>query len=779
MSKMGWAVGIATGVAITFAAWLVGGWGGESTVRVVDDLGLVGFAVFAAVCAGLAARSARDRQRAAWICLTVGLAGWALGEAIWAYYQLVLGMEESPFPSVADVAYLLFPVGACLALVLFPSGYSGQSRTRLLLDGLIIAGALFEICWVIVLQDVYEAGAASRFALGVSMAYPVTDIVVVAVALLVLVRARTGQRMTLALLTLGSVLNSVSDSAFVYLIAQDAYDSGNVIDVGWVASLLVLSMAALVSRQAAHVEKEQKAAVPSRASMWLPYLPLVPATVVCGPKFMPTAGLGPIVVTTLFLVMAVLLRQFCVVGENRRLLKMVSDQAFRDPLTGLANRALFHDRLTHAMQIHQRDRQPVVVLSLDLDDFKLVNDSLGHPAGDALLVLAAERLLGCVRTGDTVARLGGDEFAILMEGMTELSRLVAHRVMQAFDEPFIIDGHDLLLRPSVGLAVALADDVDISADVLLKQVDVAMYSAKRSRTGGVHTFSPDMQLIDPREAKGTGRRNGAGAVRLLGQLRHAIDHDGLSVVYQPKFDLRSGEIAGVEALVRWPHPELGMLGPDQFLPLVRQHGLMRAVTELVLARALDDAADWKARGLGVPVAINLFAPTLGSLDLPTKIADALAARGLGPGDLTVEITEDLFLDDFDRSRTVLERLRAHGVRIAIDDFGSGYSALCYLRDLPIDELKLDKQFIAPILMDAKARAVVRAVVDLAHVLGVTTVAEGVENADTASRLREYGCDVVQGFHYSPPVGAEDILELLSEAVELPWGRRVPVSARSS
>jgi EAL domain-containing protein (putative c-di-GMP-specific phosphodiesterase class I) len=323
--------------------------------------------------------------------------------------------------------------------------------------------------------------------------------------------------------------------------------------------------------------------------------------------------------------------------------------------------------------------------------------------------------------------------------------------------------------------VATADDLDTSAEVLLKQADVAMYSAKRSRTGGVHTFSPDMHLIDTRDTNASGGHNGAGAVRLLGQLRHAIDHVDLSVVYQPKFNLRSQEIVGVEALVRWPHPELGLLAPEGFLPLVRQHGLMRALTDLVLARALDDAAHWKARGVGVPVAVNLFAPSLRNLGLPDKIAQALAERGLDPGDLTVEITEDLFLDDIDRTRTVLHRLRAHGIRIAIDDFGSGYSALCYLRELPIDELKLDKKFIAPVLVDRRASAVVRAVIDLAHVLGMTSVAEGVENAETALKLREYGCEVVQGFHYSPPVSAEEILELLLVDRGLAMSRPEPAS----
>jgi diguanylate cyclase (GGDEF)-like protein len=777
VSAIAWVTGLATATAVGLAAWLIGGWGGESTAHLGGTLGLLSFAVFAAICAALAALSAQGRQRMAWICLTIGLVGWVAGDVISDYYELVL-QQDSPFPSLADAGYLMFPVGACLALVLFPTGYSRQSRARLVLDGLIIAGALFEVSWVILLEDVYEAGGESAFALGVSLAYPVSDIVVVTVALLVLGRAQTRQRTTLILLLAGNVLNALSDSAFLFLTDNEASNGGRLMDIGWLAALLALSSAALVSLQAPHSD-DQEAEVPSRVSMWMPYPPLALAVLVCLPKFMPVPGMGPLLVTSALLVVVVLARQFIVVSQNRRLLAMVADQALRDPLTGLANRALFNDRLTHAMQLHQRDNQSVAVLSLDLDDFKLVNDSLGHPAGDALLVLAAERILGCVRTGDTVARLGGDEFAVLMEGQAEHSRLVAHRVVHVFDKPIPIEGHDLLLRPSVGLAVASADEPDISADELLKQADIAMYAAKRSRIGGVHTFTPDMHLIDPselgaaRDLSGSKARDGAIAVRLLGQLRHAIDNLDLSLVYQPKFDLRDDKIVGVEALVRWPHPERGLLGPDHFLPMVREHGLMRSVTELVFAQALDDAAHWQSRGVSMPIAVNVFAPSLGDLDLPSRIVRLLADRDLSADALTIEITEDLLLDNMDRTRMVLDSMRGHGMRVAIDDFGSGYSALRYLRDLPIDEVKLDRQFIGPILVDPRAAAIVEAVIDLAHVLGVTTVAEGVENGATAAKLREYGCEVAQGYYYSPPLAAPDLIELLLSTTS------APAAARSS
>ncbi|OBA91958.1 hypothetical protein A5662_21505 [Mycobacteriaceae bacterium 1482268.1] len=753
---------VAVTVGVAYAGILIQQGGDSPQSETVAQFGLFAFAAFATLCSARAAWRAQGRQRRSWACLTVGLTGWALGEAIWIFYDHVL--HQVAFPSFADASYLLFPIGTGFAIALFPTGYSGQLRTRYVLDGVIVAGALFEISWVLLLRDAFEAGGTSALALGLALAYPIADIAIITTAILALARARPWARTTLAMLTGGMVLMASSDSAFAYLAAHNAYYSGHVIDIGWVAAFLTFGAAALMHRQAPETETARPHA-PSRFSMWLPYIPVALAALVCIRAYFPTAGLGPIFISSTVLMAAVMARQFVVVRQNQHLLKMVADQALRDTLTGLANRDLFNDRLMHAVQLHENDSQSVAVLSMDLDDFKLVNDSLGHPAGDALLTQAAERLLGCVRTSDTVARVGGDEFAVLMEGLPELSRLVAHRVVAAFEEPFLIDGQQLLIRPSVGLAVASAANPDLSADLLLKQADVAMYSAKRSKAGGLHTFTPDMALADlndielPTDSSESAERG--AAVRLLGELRHAIDHGDLTVFYQPKFDLRSGGVVGVEALVRWPHPKRGLLGPAHFLPLVRKRGLMRAVTDLVLTQALDDAAEWHSMGVGVPLAVNVFAPSLGDLDLPTHIASALAMRGLSPEDLTIEITEDFLLDNIDRTRSVLERLRQRGIRIAIDDFGSGYSALWYLRELAIDEVKLDRHFIAPVLVDSRAAAVVRAVVDLAHVLGVTTVAEGVENAETAERLREFGCEVAQGYYYSPPVSAAAMMNMLA------------------
>lgn len=758
--------------AVLLSAWMTVSWVDATTVTVSSNASSVLFAVFATVCAARAAVHATGRKRVAWLSIGIGVGGWVAGSLVWAYLELAT--DVPPFPSLADVGYLMFPVGACIGLAVYPVGHVGHSRTRLVLDGLIAAAALFQISWVVVLRAAYEADDANRFAFGLSLAYPVCDLIVITVAVLVHTRARAGQRRTMTLLTLGVVVMALSDSAFVYLTAAGDYEyrPGRLVDVGYLVGLLFIGVAALVAVDEPSTESSTLR-VPSRWALCLPYVPIAIAAAVCAPTNLHQPGMAALFFPTVVLVVAVLLRQFFVVRENRGLLHLVAEQALRDPLTGLANRALFNDRLSHAMQLHERDRQPVAVLSLDLDDFKLVNDNLGHPAGDQLLVLAAQRILGCVRAGDTVARVGGDEFAVLLEGRTEHSRQVARRLMASFDEQFVIDGHDLLLRPSIGLAVATGDDTHVSADALLKHADMAMYSAKRSRTGGVHTFDPETTRSRP---AGTGKVGNAGTstVRLLGQLRNTIDHGGLSLVYQPKFGLCDGEFVGVEALVRWPHPERGLLGPDQFLPLVREYGLMRSLTDLVIERSLDDVAQWAADGFRVPMAVNMFAPSLCDPDLPDRIKRSLDERDLDPDLLTIEITEDLLLDDVDGTRQVLDALRERGTRVAIDDFGSGYSALGYLCELPIDEVKLDRQFIAPILDDTRAATVVRAVVGLAHDLGMTVVAEGVENEATATMLRDYGCDVAQGFHFSRPLTAAQLCNLLRGLRS-----REPASSRSS
>jgi len=698
--------------------------------------------------------------------MTVGLVGLELSAIAVVYHRFLRGSVHTLYPMSGMIGFLAFPVVACVAFVVFPAGYPGLARLRMVLDAAIVAGALFVVAWVTLLRDVYSSTGVSGVDQFITIACPASGVVTVTLTLLALVRAPTRWRPSMTLMAMGLTLIAASGSAYVYLFARHIYLWDSPLGLGWPAGLVLVGSAALTSPpDPPETSPERSALLSVPAPMWLPYIPLVIAGGLELTRFGSCLASDPALGAAPWLISAVLARQFLVIAENRRLLHSASDRALRDPLTNLANRELFHDRLQHAIQLLHRDQRSIAVLSMDLDDFKLVNDNLGHTVGDALLVQAGQRLLSCARTGDTVARIGGDEFAVLIEDAGENAHLIVYQIMEAFERPFNTDGEVIFMRPSAGLAVAGLDDPELRAADLLKHADVAMYSAKRHGSG-LQTFSPDMHL---RGDEGPGfpaagvqpSRRGLVEVRLLSDLRQAISHRALTVLYQPKVDLRGTEVVGAEALVRWPHPVFGLVRPQQFLPLVRQHGLMRTFTDVVLDQALSDAAQWLRRGINVPVAVNLFPPLVGDLNLPGRIFDALARHEL-PGDsLIVEITEDMLLDNIDRTRDVLQALRERSVHIALDDFGSGYSALTYLRKLPIDEVKVDYDLIGHVLTDPRAQAIVRAVIDLSHALNVTTVAEGVENAETAEWLRDRGCEVAQGIYYSPPIAAPAMMELIA------------------
>lgn len=767
---------------LVFAAWLTAGWGGEKVLQRVSDGGALLFGAAAVVSTAAAARRHRGRQRQAWSVLTVGLICWVIGDAIWAYEELVVDTDLAPFPSLADAGYLLFPVAACVSLTLFPVGYAGQYRIRALFDGVIVAGSLFVLSWSTGLDQLVSASAEPVSSFGVSIAYPLTDLVMLTTAVLVLTRARVGHRAPFVLLAAGMSAIAVADSAFVYLMADDEYSSAHPVNTGYAAGMLLLAVAGLVSRDVLPDER-RPAQVPPWLALWLPYVPL-PIALVVGVAYTVNGRHSlPVLIVGVLLITTVLIRQFLVLAENRRLLAEVAHQALRDPLTGLANRALFLDRLRHAVGLQLRDGRRVAVLSLDLDDFKLVNDSLGHAAGDSLLQSVAVRLIGCVREEDTIARLGGDEFAILLEAGSESPRAVAERICAVFQTPFLLDGLSWTMQPSVGVAAgpyptgSTPESTHEAAETLLKNADLAMYAAKRSETG-LQEFTPDMRLIDRDEVDPARLRKAVDVARvspsgeLFAQLRRAIEHGELTLVYQPKFSLSTGQITGVEALVRWPHPHRGLLLPNNFLPVARDNGLMGALTDLVLTRAADDAARWSADGRQISFAVNLFPPSLTDPDLVPGILQVLHQRGLPGGLLTVEITEEIRLNNLSRTRGVLKQLQDNAVRIALDDFGSGYSSLSYLGELGVDELKLDRAFVAPVLHSPSAQVIVRSAITMAHSLGMTCVAEGVEDAETTRLLGIYGCDMIQGNYCSPPVSAADVpllpaIDLVGAALPTP------------
>jgi len=757
---------VPTAAFLVFAAvWLLDRWGVLSASTGLHVAGGLGFPGFAAVSAAIAARRGRGRQRQAWLVMTFGLVALVFGAMAVVYHRFFLGNDLTLYPPTAMIAFLLFPTVACVALLIFPSGYSGVARFRMLLDGAIVGASLFVVAWMTLLRDAYPTAGVSRLDEFLSIASPIGGVVTVTVAVLSLARANAYWRQTFTVLTLGLSVMAAAGGAYVFLLARHIYLFDTSLGLAWPAGLVLLGIAALDCPTGPPETSPQQPGSSAPVSLWLPYIPLAVAGGLEVVQLRESLVSDPALAAAPWLVIAVLARQFMVVAENRRLAHSMSDQALRDPLTNLGNRVLFLDRLDHAIQLYHRDQRSVAVLSMDIDDFTLINDNLGQAAGDALLVQAAQRLLSCVRSGDTVARLGGDEFAVLIEDAGENAHLIVYQIMEAFERPFSADGEVIFMRLTAGLAVAGPNDPDLPVAELLKHADSALASAKQLG-GGLQTFSTDTVNRDNGAPCLSApdihlSRGGLVEVRLLSDLRQAISHRALTVLYQPKVDLQTTHVVGAEALARWPHPIFGMVLPHQFLPLVRQHGLMRTFTDLILDQALSDAARWRRRGIAVPVAVNLFPPLVGDINLPGHIFDALERHEL-PGDsLIVEITEDLLLDDIERTRGVLEALRENSIQVALDDFGSGYSALTYLCKLPIDEVKVDYDLIGHVLTDPRAEAIVRAVIDLSHALNVTTVAEGVENAETATWLRDRGCEVGQGILYSPPITGQAVMELLS------------------
>jgi diguanylate cyclase (GGDEF)-like protein len=423
--------------------------------------------------------------------------------------------------------------------------------------------------------------------------------------------------------------------------------------------------------------------------------------------------------------------------------------ALHDPLTDLPNRSLFHDRAGQAIRSAQRSRAAVALMILDLDRFKEINDTLGHHNGDLLLKQIGPRLRAALRDSDSIARLGGDEFGVLLPQIDDGNDAVAvaEKIRQALREPVALNGITLDLAATVGIAVYPDHGDDV--ETLLQRADVAMYLAKEDHSG-CELYLPERDEYSP------------ARLALVGELRRAIDGGELVLHYQPKVELRSGRVAGVEALVRWEHPERGLLFPDEFVPLAERTGLIRELTLVVLEAALSQLRAWQDDGLRLSVSVNLSARDLLDLELPETVERLLREHDLPADRLELEITESVILADPMRARLVLNRLSEMGVELAIDDFGSGYSSLAYLKRLPVKQIKIDRSFVMNMEQDENDAVIVRSTIDLGRNLGLMVVAEGVESEAIWSDLARLECDLAQGYYLSRPVAGQALADWVSE-----------------
>ena len=714
---------------------------------VFGDLTQLAAALAAGACCARTARRTTGRMRLSWAAVAGGCGAWALGQVAFTLAEIAGASASIYEPGIADLGFVLFPIGAIAALVLFPPSGDGRSIVASLLDGCALLTALLAVAKPAMDANKAHFPFPSVLELAKVYAYPALDVLVIALAFFSVSRP-TRHRTPLLLLATGISFITLADVAAVLT-------TGWLSDFGFVAGFLFLAYASAAGGRL--LEMDRAAGVspapsqPPGATM-LPYLPLGVAIVVTTVRSVFGQHISPLEPSVIALaVAAVLLRQYLTVRENRSLLREVAErgdqlrrQAFEDQLTGLANRALFTDRVAHALHLHRRDLRPLGLLFCDLDDFKAVNDTLGHAAGDEVLVRVAERLRGALREGDTLARFGGDEFAVLLEDGSEPTA-VAARIIAALRASFTINGAVITIGISVGVTDLDGKTAIPSLDELLAHADLAMYSAKRSGKGQLALY--DAAMVLP----------AATDLRLREPLRTALRTGDILAVYQPIVDLSDGSMVAVETLARWMHEGL-QVSPVDFIPLAGRAGLLAELTDHMLDRACAQLARW-TRTFGereLRVGVNIPPQLIVDLDFPHRVAALVAKHGIRPAQLVLEITEDALLGDLQTARTVTARLRRIGMSLALDDFGTGYSSLLHLQQIPLDALKIDISFVANIDREPSAERFLRAFLALGRDLGLSVTAEGVEREEQAATLRRLGCQSAQGFLFSRPTTAAEV-----------------------
>ncbi len=697
--------------------------------------------------ATLAVRAATaPRARRAWLVIAAGVSSYVAGFFYW-----LLAVRSSPVhptPSLADALWLsLYPslyVG--LALLVRDAGF--KHRASFWLDGLVAGSATAAVgAWFLV-PAAGAAGAAGQTGVAINLAYAAGDLCLLLLTVSVIVAMRLRVPTSWWILAVGLLLLMAAEFAFFSSVTQDAdWDPAGVSGLAYLLGLGAIALAA--GRRDRVPAQEPGQGWPA---LLIPVMALAVATAML--VFTGRGRVNVVVdVLAAFTIMLTAVRLLLTFAEIRRL--AASDAlSITDDLTGLHNRRGFYRHATrHLMAGHE-----CTLVLIDLNEFKEVNDTLGHVAGDRLLAAVAERLSGVARISDqarfqdVLGRLGGDEFAALMPA-TAASRgaEAARRLTSALRDPFTVEGVSLHVSASAGVVEAPGDGTTI--DVLLRKADVAMYQAKH-RGGGVERY---------RRETDTRTRT---RLHLMEQVRSFLD-GGLRVHFQPQICLRTGAVVAVEALARLEDHRSRLLVPAEFMPFVTDADLATQMTEQIVHMSLGQVALWKAQGHVVPVAINVRADAFHDELLPPLVDAALERHGLDGRYLIVEVTENFLMADRPTGRAAIERLRALGVSVSIDDFGTGYSSLAYLRDLPVDELKLDRSFVTGMSDDARARRIVQSTIELAHGLEMRLVAEGVETWEVVGLLQEQRCEAAQGFVFARPAPADDLAPLLHRGVSLP------------
>jgi diguanylate cyclase (GGDEF)-like protein len=696
--------------------------------------------VLAAVACLLRSWSAKA-ERMTWLLMAAGMLLWAGGSIYWSVFLKQL--DAAPYPSVADALYLGFYPACYAGLVLLAGPRVRGISASVWLDGLIAMLAVSALGAAFLIPAVVTDTSGTTAVVATNLAYPLGDLLLIALVVggFALTSWQPGRAW--ALIGGGLLLFAVADTLYLYLVARGSFVEGTWLDSIWPAGMVLIAIAAW---------QRPPRSTTHRADSWTVVavpLPIVLALASVGVLVygnmadinVAALGFAAATVVASLLRLALSFRELRALAESRR-------QATTDELTGLPNRRHFYERLRQELATADTNSSPLALLVADLDGFKELNDTLGHHAGDLLLQQIGPRILDGLRSTDTLARLGGDEFAVLLPGCDgESAVAIVEQIRAALDEPFTIRGLNIHAEASIGIAAYPEHAED--GDALIRRADVAMYQAKESQTGWeIYVPARDLHSRDRLE--------------LLGDLRRAIEARQLELHYQPKVDLDTGEAKGVEALVRWRHPVRGLLGPMQFIPLAERTTLMRPLTMFVLDEALAQNRRWHDEGLELTVAVNLSVPNLLDTKLPGDVQELLERWDVPPQRLILEVTENVILADPTRVIEVLTALKAIGVSLSLDDFGTGSTALSYLKRLPMDELKIDKSFVMAMEDSPADQAIVRSTTELAQRLGLRVVAEGVETAAALAHLESAGCEQAQGYFLQRPVPAAEIAPWIAD-----------------
>ncbi len=688
-------------------------------------LGLLAELSAVAVCISAVLKTRRSQWQ-----VVIGAAAVTAYTAGDVYYVMTLdGQQAHDAVSAADVAYFAFYPLMLGALVVTVRKLKGAAWP-LLLDCLVGAVAAASLM-AMILAPVMSAGVGdgTTFGMVVVVVYPLLDLLLITAVGGLLASRGLDLGPRWLVLVAGLILFTAADVAFA-LGVQD-YAIGSIVDAGWILGIVAITLWIDGVARAGTAFRHRDRGLPALTTLMVSTTSAVAVLIIgCQTPIAPLAQV--LAALTLLLAAAPLL------FRNRLLVTL----ATTDELTGLPNRRGFIADLDGRLSKHR----PGALFFLDLDRFKDVNDALGHNAGDALLVQVGERFARALREDDLLARLGGDEFAVFLDGPSREDALkVARRLEAELAEPVLIGTASLKISVSIGIALTPENGTDIS--LLMRKADIAMFRAKANRDGH--------HLYSSMDDDGAARK-----LRTLEELRTALAENQFELHYQPKVHLPDNGVTSVEALVRWNHPLLGQLPPTSFLPLAEEAGLMPQLSSLVLEAAVGQVSRWHADGRAISVAVNLSGSCIQQY-LPRQVLTLLEEHDTPPECLVLEITEDMLMADPAHSAKILGRLRAAGIQISIDDFGTGYSSLAYLRDLPADELKLDRSFISALRTDRRAGGLVGSIIELAHSLDLRVVAEGVDNEETLAELRALGCDLAQGFHFARPLPAADIMAWIS------------------